>query len=52
MKYLISFNESNKEDVILDLRDICLEIEDSGFSFKLSDIEEEHKIEFILFRKR
>ena len=39
MKYLVSYNESNKflrvKNIIEDIKDICLEIQDKGFTFKI-----------------
>jgi len=34
MKYLKKFNESKYDDMISDLKDICLELSDSGFTIE------------------
>jgi len=51
MKHLKSYKifESNKEDIVSNLRDICLELEDIGFKFHLNKDSEENIIEFVIY---
>lgn len=53
MKHLKSYKifESNKEDIVSDLRDICLELEDIGFLFNFNQDSNENTIEYIIHKK-
>lgn len=53
MKHLKSYKifESNKEDIISNLRDICLELEDIGFKFHLNKDSVENIIEFVIYNE-
>ena len=53
MKYLKSYKifESQKEDIIPELRDICLELEDIGFRFHLNKSSDKDIIEFVIYKK-
>lgn len=53
MRYLKTYKlfESQKENIELELRDICLELEDEGFIFILNRENKEDSIEFILAKK-